>query len=360
MKLQAQVQPYILNFKFDAGTSRGVLKQKRTWFLKIWEGEKDVLFGIGEAGPLPGLSIDAIPEFEKKMMDVAQALQNFTLPDLLALNLKEAFSLHAFPSILFALETALFDLFNGGKRIIFHNSFAGGEQAIPINGLIWMGAKDFMQEQVKKKLQEGYSCIKVKIGALDFETELELLSSVRNSLGAGKIVLRVDANGAFAFPEAVEKMKRLAEYKVHSIEQPLKVGQYEEMAALCTLNILPIALDEDLIGIFGREDKKRLLEKMKAPYIILKPTLLGGFAETKEWIAIAEEMQIGWWITSALESNIGLNAIAQFTANLPIHGFHQGLGTGLLYTNNLESPLIIKQGKLFYDKEKKWNLKSVF
>jgi len=203
-----------------------------------------------------------------------------------------------------------------------------------------------MQKQIQAKIEQGFTCIKMKIGAIDFETEFKLLTSIRQKYSKEQITLRVDANGAFSFEEAKEKLARLAKLGIHSIEQPIAAAQIDLMRELCRQNPLDIALDEELIGIWELAKKRNLLEKIKAQYIILKPTLLGVFRATKEWIQLAETMHIKWWITSALESNIGLNAIAQFTAQYKIT-IPQGLGTGQLYQNNIDSDLVIKNGHLF-------------
>ena len=238
---------------------------------------------------------------------------------------------------------------------LFPSGFSSGLNTIPINGLIWMGNEAFMKKQIQEKIEAGFRCIKMKIGAIDFEAELNLLKSIRKEFSEVDIELRVDANGAFNPSEALEKLKRLSDFKLHSIEQPIKQGQIEEMAVLCKKTPLPIALDEELIGVFSMTDKQNLLETIKPQFIILKPTLVGGFKGSEEWIEQANSLNIGWWITSALESNIGLNAIAQWTYTLNSK-LPQGLGTGSLYTNNFDSPLTIQNGALQYDVAKSWNV----
>jgi len=255
-----------------------------------------------------------------------------------------------FPSIKFGIETALLDLSNGGDGIIFKNAFSRGEQKIPINGLVWMGDEKFMKEQIEQKLKEGFTTIKMKIGAIGIEKELEILRTIRSNYTADQIVLRVDANGAFKSQEAPAVLARLAELKVHSIEQPIKPGQWQEMRQLCENSPISIALDEELIGIDSKKDKIDLLETIQPPYIILKPSLHGGISGTQEWINLAEERNIGWWITSALESNIGLNAICQLAGEYSIE-LPQGLGTGSLYTNNIPSDLEIESGMISLKKK---------
>jgi o-succinylbenzoate synthase len=258
-----------------------------------------------------------------------------------------------FPSIQFGLEMAFRSLQNNDPFMLFSSDFTKGEDSIPINGLIWMGGTDFMKQQIKDKLSQGFSCIKMKIGAIDFSKELDLLKSIRKEFSSEDIELRVDANGAFSVLEALENLKRLSEFGLHSIEQPIKKGQWDEMARLCKESPLPIALDEELIGVTNADEKKELLKVIQPQYIILKPSLLGGYRGSDEWIGISEKMSIGWWVTSALESNVGLNAIAQYTYtknnNMP-----QGLGTGGLFTNNFASPLNVKNGTLQYDIKTNW------
>jgi o-succinylbenzoate synthase len=341
--MQATYQKYILNFKRPSGTSRGILKTKETWFIILNDNEKQ---GIGECGILRTLSVDDRPDYEEKLK---WACQNIHLGTVVLLK-----ELYEFPSIQFGLEQAFLSLQSHTMFDLFPSEFTKGNQAIPINGLVWMGDKEFMKTQIKEKLATGFSCIKMKIGAIDFKTEMELLTSIRKEFSSNEIELRVDANGGFDPNNALEKLKRLSELEIHSIEQPIKQGQFEEMASLCEKTPLPIALDEELIGVFSVTKKQEMLQTIQPQYIILKPSLVGGFKGGKEWIEKAESHNVGWWVTSALESNVGLNAIAQWTftlnSNMP-----QGLGTGGLYTNNIESPLEIEKGSLKYNTYKKWN-----
>ncbi len=354
-KVSAKIVPYTLQFKFDAGTSRGVLKTKTTYFLQLYSGEFPGIVGYGEAGPLKGLSLDDTPEFEKKADSEIRKIEKvvFEANESSIFELLEKLIDPEMPSLRFAFETALIDLIQGGKKNLFPSPFSLGTKAIPINGLIWMGDPEFMQEQITKKLEEGYSCIKMKIGALDFGLECKLLEGIRKNFSQDKVILRVDANGAFCADTAMEKLKELSRYGLHSIEQPVQPGQWDLMAKLCQESPVPVALDEELIPIVDSKGRKMLLEQLKPPYIILKPTLLGGLASCKEWISLAEDLNIGWWMTSALESNIGLNAIAQFTA-ISGNFMHQGLGTGQLYHNNISSPLSIEKGHLLLNKEMEW------
>lgn len=339
----ASYHKYILNFKKPSGTSRGMLETKETWFIIINENEKT---GIGECGILRGLSIDDRYDYEATLR---WACQNIRLGlDVLLHKLQE------FPSIQFGLEMAFKSLESKSPFELFPSEFTKGNDSIPINGLIWMGDEAFMKQQIKEKIENGFKCIKLKIGAIDFHTELNLLKLIRNEFSSKDIELRVDANGAFTSNRALEKLKRLSELELHSIEQPIKAGQWQEMSKLCEQTPLPIALDEELIGIFDIPQKVELLATIKPQYIILKPSFIGGFKGTTEWIKLAKESNISWWMTSALESNVGLNAIAQWTYNLQNDNF-QGLGTGALYANNFSSPLIVKNGTLRYDNSIHWD-----
>lgn len=341
--MQAEYKKYVLKFKRPSGTSRGVLTTKETWFLKITNAGKT---GIGECGILRGLSIDDRPDYEEKLQWVCD---NINMGETMLWD-----ELKEFPSIQIGVEMAFKSLHADHPFKLFPSAFTNEKAAIPINGLIWMGEKAFMKSQVQEKIAQGFSCIKMKIGAIDFKTELELLRYIRSEFSSEEIELRVDANGAFRPEEALERLKRLSEFKLHSIEQPIKQGQWEAMANLCQETPLPIALDEELIGIFNVTKKQKLLQTVKPQFIILKPSLIGGFKGTEEWIDIAEENNIGWWITSALESNIGLNAISQFTYTKN-NKMPQGLGTGSLYTNNVESPLEVEHGKILYNPGKNWD-----
>jgi len=345
--MKASYQRYILDFKRPSGTSRGVLTQKETWFLKL---EKDGKVGYGECGILRGLSIDDRPDYEEKLRWLCTHIEK-PKEQLL----KE---LIAFPSIQFGYETALSSLKTQDPFVLFPSKFSEGKAGIPINGLIWMGEKSFMKEQIEQKLEEGFSCIKLKIGAIDFDKELDLLRFIRKEFSEEQLELRVDANGAFSSEEALGKLEQLSEFGLHSIEQPIRQGQAAEMHQLCQKTPLPIALDEELIGVFSYKDKEILLNTIQPQYIILKPSLVGGFSGTQQWIELAEINDIDWWITSALEANIGLNAIAQWTATkntlMP-----QGLGTGSLYVNNIPSPLEVIGENIRYNPNKQWDLNSL-
>lgn len=353
MALHCSVVPYLLQFKFDARTSRGAMAQHQVYYIKLWQQHLPETVGIGECAPLPGLSIDHRPDLSDKLENVCSKLNGLALDSLRFTEAVDLLDLHDWPALRFAFETALLDLQQGGKRLLYQNAFSAGKEGIPINGLIWMGDKQFMQEQISHKLNQGYSCLKLKIGSLDFTTELDLLQSIREVASETELTIRVDANGAFTPQDAFKKLERLARYDIHSIEQPIKQGQWQQMAELCAYTPVPIALDEELIGVQEPKKQVDLLETIKPQYIILKPTLVGGLQASADWINLAEERNIGWWMTSALESNIGLNAISQFTANYNLT-MPQGLGTGQLYHNNIASPLQIEQGQLWYQPEAGW------
>ena len=333
----------MLEFKRPSGTSRGVMTEKETWFIVL---EEDGKKGIGECGILRGLSADDRDDYEEKLQ---WASENINLGEKA---LWEA--LLEFPSIQFGIEMAFLSLKSENPYLLFPSNFTNNSQSIVINGLVWMGEASFMKQQIEEKLADGFTCIKLKIGAIDFQKELELLRFIRSHFSAKQIEIRVDANGAFALNEALDKLNQLNQFELHSIEQPIKKGNIQAMNELCKATPFPIALDEELIGIFSLEEKEKLLQEINPQNIILKPSFVGGFRGTQEWITLAEKYNIGWWITSALESNIGLNAIAQWTfllnSNMP-----QGLGTGALYTNNFDCPLEVSKGQLWYNKSKKWD-----
>jgi len=341
--MTATYHKYILDFKQASGTSRGILRTKETWFIILKHEGKQ---GVGECGILRGLSVDDVPDYESKLQYACNNIH---------LGLDELYAqLKAYPSIQFGLEMAFQSLKSKSAFELFPSEFTQGTAAIPINGLIWMGSEDFMKQQIKAKIEAGFSCIKMKIGAIDFDTEMKLLKSIRQEFSVSDIELRVDANGAFSKEEALLKLQELSKLQLHSIEQPIKQGQIEAMAKLCAETPLPIALDEELIGVFDAEKKAELLQQISPQYIILKPSFVGGWKGSNEWISFAESQQIGWWITSALESNVGLNAIAQWTYQLQ-NNMPQGLGTGSLFTNNFESPLNVKRGNLHYNTTQNWD-----
>lgn len=342
--MKATYHKHILNFKRPSGTSRGVITEKETWYIRLESHDK---IGIGECGILRSLSHDDVPNYEEKLQWVCQNIE--LGPKILWEQLRE------FPSIQFGIEQAFLSLQSQNPFILFPSDFTNGTQAININGLVWMGDQEFMKQQIDEKLAQGFTCIKLKIGAIDFQKEIDLLQFIRSHYTPQQIEIRVDANGGFTPNEALKKLEILASFNLHSIEQPIKQGQTEQMHQLCAKTPLAIALDEELIGVTKLEDKIKILDQIKPQYIILKPSLIGGFKGSLEWIQLAEMRKINWWITSALEGNIGLNAISQFTYQLK-NPMPQGLGTGALYTNNIHSPLQVQNGKLYYNTQLNWDL----
>lgn len=337
---QLQIIPRTLHFKQPAGTSRGIYTTRRVWYLLLTDTVSG-RYGVGECAPLPALSCDDLPEYEETLQAHCREVERNGCIDYEALR--------PYPSMLFGLETALQHL-HAGSLQLWATPFSEGRQGIPINGLIWMGNFDEMYQRIEEKMKAGFRCIKLKIGAIDFERELELLSHIRKHFSPEQIELRVDANGAFSPEDAPRKLEQLNEFQLHSIEQPIRAGQWQAMKQLCATTPFPIALDEELIGINERERKIELLDTIRPQYIILKPSLHGGIQGSQEWIALAAERGIGSWVTSALESNIGLNAIAQWCATLQ-PSLPQGLGTGLLFTDNVDYPLHIQGDCLWYHPE---------
>jgi len=331
-----------LVFKRPAGTSRSILNYNDVWYVII---ERDGRIGVGECNPLVGLSVDDRPDFEEVLADHVNTFNR--------MGSVELDSLSSFPAMKFGFESALLDLEMGGEHLLFPSAFTEGRKSMSINGLLWMGNQQYMLEQLEQKLLEGYSCIKMKIGAINFQEELAVLHKIRKNHPADEIEIRVDANGAFASDEAMEKLAALAQFEIHSIEQPIAVGKWGEMEKLISQTPIPIALDEELIPVREKAQRVALIQQLRPNYIILKPSLLGGFSECDEWISIAENEGVEWWLTSALESNIGLNAIAQYAFSRKV-SLPQGLGTGSLYKNNVASPLYIKDAALFYDPLKEW------
>ena len=333
----------LLHFLQPAGTSRGVYNTRLSFYLELTSDEQPDVVGVGECATLPDLSCDAMPpnEYERKLRTFCDEYERTGVIDYEAMR--------AYPSMLFGLETAVAQLNAKGSLNFFNTPFGRGEEGIPINGLVWMGTFEEMFERLEAKLKAGFRCIKIKIGAIDFDRELQLIRHIRSTFSRNDVELRVDANGGFTPEEALSRMEALIQYDIHSIEQPIKQHQWTEMARLCTTTPLPIGLDEELIGVNERQKKIELLDTIRPQYIVLKPSLHGGMAGTEEWIQLARERNIGSWITSALESNVGLNAIAQLTAS--IYGTNirhaQGLGTGQLFADNIEMPLKVLVDKLW-------------
>lgn len=332
----------VLHFKQPAGTSRGTYLTRKSWFITLSSADKPGVKGVGECAPLPKLSCDDIPEYENIL---------HSLCDMFRMTSEINHDMfRPYPSILFGLETALKQWEAGGSTALSSTAFARGEKGIPINGLVWMGTFEEMHDRLKEKIEQGFHCVKLKIGAIDFERELELIRYIRECFTKEQIELRLDANGGFSADEALLKLERLAAYDIHSIEQPIRQRQWKEMAEICRRSPIPIVLDEELIGINLRGMKEEMLDRLKPSYIILKPSLHGGMYGSREWIELARQRSIGSWITSALESNIGLNSIAHFAAS--VYGddmvMPQGLGTGQLFTDNIPVPLEVKGDYLWY------------
>jgi o-succinylbenzoate synthase len=366
--MKLSFQKYQLQFKKPVLTSRGSMAYKNGYYITI---ERQGVRGVGECSYIEGLSIDRLDRLEERIHNIGQEIEEMAAhPDSYGENTEELiedmYNLDilpgdlavGYPALLFGLETALLDLANGGKHEVVRGSaFYQGRQAIPINGLVWMGSDEFMQQQIEQKLADGFRCIKIKVGAIDFIEECRLIENIRKRYTPDQIEIRLDANGAFTEQNVRERLRILSQYTIHSIEQPVKPQQYLLMHRLCAENIIPIALDEELIGTDQVDMRRKLLETIRPQYIILKPSLLGGFASCDEWIELANELNIGWWATSALEGNIGLNAIAQWVAaKMEAVDLQtvQGLGTGSLYIDNVESPLYIESGHLKYNPDGKW------
>ena len=343
--MRFEIENRILHFKQPAGTSRGVYLTRKIWLVTLSDGDKT---GVGECAPLPDLSCDAMKD------EQYETLLNKFCEKLCATGEIDYDAMRDYPSMLFGLETAVLGVKSEGvnSERLFDTAFSRGEVGIPINGLVWMGSYEEMLQRMEEKLQKGFRCVKLKIGAIDFDKELDLIKKIRERFSHHEVELRVDANGGFKFEEALYKLELLSQYNIHSIEQPIRQGQWAYMAELCRESPLPIALDEELIGVNDPEMKRHMLNVIKPRYIILKPSLHGGMMGCKEWISTAKDMGIGSWITSALESNIGLNAIAQFTSS--VYGDHitmpQGLGTGQLFTDNIPMPLEIRGDQLWVSK----------
>ena len=337
MEMNIQISERTLHFRQPAGTSRGTYLTRHIWLVSISDGQYT---GIGECAPLPRLSCDDLPNYRQLLQEACDDVSRTERLD--------TERLRPYPSILFGLETAMLHL-QRRQTVLFDTPFGRGEEGIPINGLVWMGSHDEMLQRIEEKMKAGFRCIKLKIVAIGFDEELDLIGFIRSRFTLDEVELRVDANGAFAPDEALQKLELLAQYGIHSIEQPIRQGQWDEMARLCRLSPLPIALDEELIGVNTPNEKERLLDTIHPAYIILKPSLHGGMAGSTEWIGLARERQIGSWITSALESNIGLNAIAHYAAHTygPDIRMPQGLGTGQLFTDNIAMPLEIRGERLW-------------
>ena len=343
--LHACYYPYTLHFRQPATTSRDTLYHRPTYYLKVWDDCDPQVYGLGECALFKGLGDDDRPDYEERLAALCRDIDSRP----------EA----TYTSQRFGLEMAMRDLANGDQRILWPGEWPAGEYGIKINGLIWMGSAEEMRTRIDEKLNAGFDCLKLKIGGIDFEREVELLHYIRRHFSHERLEIRLDANGSFTPGNAMERLERLAAYHIHSIEQPIKPRQWSDMSRICRESPIPVALDEELIGTHDDRFRSELLDEVQPAYIILKPSLCGGFSDADKWIAAAEKRGIGWWATSALESNVGLNAIAQWAAShQPV--MPQGLGTGGLYTNNIPSPLFLRGDRLYYDPAKSWTTDLIF
>lgn len=340
--------PYKLQFKRPATTSRGVLRARPVVFLRA---EQNGVVGWGECGPIPGLSRDDRPDFDTLVADVCRQINAGADPS--------ALDLSALPSVAFGLETALRDLATGGKQRLYDTPFSRGEATLPTHGLIWMDSPAGVAAQIEQKIARGCKVIKLKVGSLPSDDEIRLLAAFRDQQPAGSIELRLDANGAWhSADQALERLHALAEFQPAFVEQPLPPGRWQEMADLCARSPVPIALDEELIAESTADRRAALLQAIRPQHVILKPSLLGGLATCERWIAEASALGIRWWINSLLESNVGLNAIAQWTSALEDERVH-GLGTGQLFSNNVPSPLRLDGCGLLLDEATRWDFGAV-
>lgn len=340
-KYEISITPRTFHFKQPAGTSRGVYTERTSWLLELTAPGCPGRKGVGECAPLPDLSCDAGPHYAETLRSFCDRFEREGEIDYAAME--------DYPSMLFGLETAV-AAFRAGSAALFDTAFSRGEEGIPVNGLVWMGAYDEMLSRMEEKIEQGFTCVKLKIGAIDFDAEMDLLKRIRSRFSHREMQIRLDANCAFPTDEALYKLELLSQYAVHSIEQPIRTRRWSDMAGLCRDSPLPIALDEELIGVNDSETKAELLNIIKPAYIVLKPSLHGGMRGVEEWKRLADDRDIGSWITSALEANVGLNAVAQLAARL--YGDRittpQGLGTGLLYTDNIDMPVEIRRNSLWF------------
>lgn len=348
--LKAAWKEITLKPRFPLGTSKGVIHARTVWYLLAWDEERPQVKGIGEAALFPGHSREFPADVRTKLVELCADTSDW--------HQRLAGDLVQVPSVRFAVEQCLKDLEASGSKVLFPSEFTLGRKGIPINGLVWMGDKAAMRERLKAQVDGGNRCVKMKIGAIHIEDELELLAAIRREFSDKDLALRVDANGAFNHANVMPVLQRLAELQVESIEQPIAPGLFEAMAEVCARSPLPIALDEDLIGLYLPDAKADLLDNVKPQHIVIKPSLVGGWAAAQEWINLAAQRNIGWWITSALESNIGLNAVAQWAATLNVQ-VPQGLGTGQVYTDNIPSPIAVRAGALWYSPEAAWDLQQL-
>lgn len=341
--LVAEWQRRELHFKELAITSRDRMSMKETYFVTIHDTDRPDVIGTGECALFRGLSGDDVPDYAERLDRYCRNIYGLDIKDI------------SEPSIRFGIETALLDLRGGGRHILYDTAWSRGEDRIQVNGLIWMGDKETMYERILRKLESGFDCLKLKIGGIALDDEIDLLEYIRSKFGTETLTVRLDANGSLG-PDAdmaLRQLERLSAYGIHSIEQPIPAGHVSDMSRIAAASPVDIALDEELIGLHTDEEKRAMLSEIRPQYIILKPTLVGGFAECDAWIDTARSLGIGWWMTSALESDIGLNAIAQYTSRFGVT-IPQGLGTGQLYTDNVKSPLRLDSQYLRYSTDGVW------
>lgn len=341
--MKCRVVRHDLDFHRPAKTSRDVLKTRPTWFLVVFDQSTGVS-GVGECAPISGLSAESIADVESFLRKIEENC---------VVESEFETILNGVSSIRFAWETAILDMDSGGKRNLFPQTEL---RDIPINGLVWMNEIDTMRAEAKIKIQQGFDVIKLKIGALDFASELSLVQELREEFP--HITIRLDANGAFDANVVMQRLDELAPFRIHSIEQPIRQKQLELMSEVIKYSPIPVALDEELIGVNDLSEKRRLMETLQPHFIILKPSLHGGFSGCDAWIKLASEMNTRWWATSALESSIGLNAIARWVLSHHVE-VHQGLGTGMLFQNNIDSPWQVRAGQLSFNPNLTWNDKGI-
>lgn len=345
--LHTTVERRVLKFKQPATTSRGSYTTRTIRLVRITDDLNPGVEGVGECSPLPDLSVDAFDDDQYDMLLLA------VLDDLRQSGRIDYEALRPYPSILFGIESAMWQLSRNGSSALSDTPFARGEEGIKINGLVWMGSFDEMMRRMDDKVAQGFSCIKIKIGGIDFEHELQMIEALRDKYDKN-IELRLDANGSFSPANALERLHRLAPFSIHSIEQPIKQHQWDAMSIICQESPIPIALDEELIGVSASDEKQKMLDTIRPNYLVIKPTLHGGLAGAKEWVELARQRGIKSWITSALESNVGLNAIAHLAASIydAPDMMPQGLGTGQLFVENIPMPLEIRGERLYFKPEK--------
>lgn len=349
-----EITKRVFNFRFEARTSRGIMPDRPCWFLKIRSAQYPTTFGIGEVAPLFGLSLETLQQVEEELDKLPTLLANATVPlNADPLVLEQSFRLSSFSSSMkFGVIMALLDLYHGGRKKYFDCPFFEGTP-MPINGLVWMADAETMLEKAEEKIFQGFNCIKLKVGGLDFEKECSVLQTIRSKFSPQELTIRLDANGAFTKQDVAEKLALLSSFHIHSIEQPLKPAEHLGYPDILFNSPIPVALDEQLIGRFSLVEKDHLVQALRPSFLVLKPGMVGGFSDCQQWISVAQNRGVGWWITSALESPLGLSAIAQF-ASLFDPEIPQGLGTGQVFEELFDHPLVVEKGHLWLNSAQKW------